>query len=200
IVSQSGKDAYLNAPEMQRIPEDPCSRLDEKPSSSQRQRRMILRGHLPILRRHLAVERDDVAMQPRRSAEEEQEMLRFDQRRIEAGRNIVRAQIAAGVDGRKLDAVQETGSRRDGGDLEIDAGRHMWFRRVTIFFQPAIDVGIVGMREAHAAVEKQRKTGIRPGLTKGRDGSSQQYRKQESPHFHPLKLKKFESSVCVINK
>src|ERR1700761_279275 len=158
----------LKSTKLQRIPESTKCRFDKEPRPPQSKRRMVLLGQLLIIRRQSTIERDDICMIADGAASIKKKTFCFEQACVKTRRNMKSGQIFPIRYGRNFYAVQQFRGSWNCGYLKIKAGRHMWLRGVPVFFQPAIDMRIVGVCPAETRIDKQRKRSILRYLGKNR--------------------------------
>src|SRR5580700_402838 len=110
------------------------------------------------------------------------------------------SQVAGVGDGGQMHTIKEPGIGRHGRSFETKAGRNMRFGGIAIFFQPVVDMRIVRVIEAKAAVKEQGKCRVGTCLSISRTGRQQQHQ-EISPSFdHVLKVEKKKAVAYRINK
>jgi hypothetical protein len=109
-------------------------------------------------------------------------------------------QVAGVGDGGQMHAIEESGIGGHGGGLEVQARRNVWFGGIAIFFQPMVDMGIVRVIEAKAAVKEQGKCRVGTCLSISRTGWQQQHQEISPSSDHVLKVEKKKAVAYNINK
>lgn len=104
----------------------------------------------------LAIERDDIPMKAYPTTRQQKKAMLLYQCGIEAYQQIERREILSGIYGGYAYVIHPFGTNGHGAKLEVTTGWNMRFGGIAVFGQPSVDMRVVGMRKAEAAIKYQR--------------------------------------------
>ena len=155
-VAYAAGDADLeDGAQVDGIPEEPHHGGDRKSGTPECEWGIVFYGKVLIGRRQVSVQGNDVGVIAYCAAEEEHEIFCLHRRDKKSGAKIERGQVVGVGDGGEMYVKEQPGIGGHGRCLEVQARRDMWFGGVTIFFQPVVDMRVVGVIEVKAAVKEQ---------------------------------------------